>query len=51
MELCLRTPDHIYRSPTGQLTAQGGEKLESTFGNQSKAQPNDAGQKITELLS
>jgi hypothetical protein len=50
MELCLRTPDHIYRYHSAQLTAQDGEKLESTFGNQPKVQPNDAGQ-ITELLS
>jgi threonine synthase len=38
----LKDPDYIYRYHTGQLTAPGGEKLDSTFGNQPVVVPNDA---------
>jgi len=37
----LKDPDYIYKYHTGQLTAPGGEKLASTFGNQPVVVPND----------
>jgi threonine synthase len=45
----LKDPDYIYRYHTGQLTAPGGEKLESTFGNKPVVVPNDADE-IARLL-
>jgi len=46
----LKDPDYIYKYHTGQLTAPGGEKLTSTFGNQPVVAPNDADE-IARLLS
>jgi len=45
----LKDPDYIYGYHTGQLTAPGGEKIRSTYGNQPTVVPNDA-DKIASLL-
>ena len=45
----LKDPDYVYHYHTGQLETPGGEKLESTFGNQPVVMPNDPG-KIAEFL-
>ncbi len=46
----LKDPDYIYKYHTGQLTAPGGKKLASTFGNQPVVVPNDADQ-IAKMLA
>jgi threonine synthase len=45
----LKDPDYVYHYHTGQLTAPGGEKIESTFGNQPVVMPNDP-EKIAAFL-
>ena len=45
----LKDPDYVYHYHTGQLATSGGEKLESTFGNQPVVMPNDP-KKIAEFL-
>jgi len=45
----LKDPDYIYGYHTDGLTAPGGGKLRSTFGNRPVMAPNDA-QRIAELL-
>ena len=37
----LKDPDYIYKYHTGQLTAPGGDRIQSTFGNQPVVVPND----------
>ncbi len=46
----LKDPDYIYKYHTGQLTAPGGQKLASTFGNQPVVVPNDA-ERIAAMLA
>jgi threonine synthase len=45
----LKDPDYVYHYHTGELETPGGEKLESTFGNQPVVMPNDP-KKIAEFL-
>lgn len=45
----LKDPDYIYRYHTGQLEMPGGDRIQSTFGNQPIVVPSDAG-KIAALL-
>ncbi len=46
----LKDPDYIYKYHTGQLTAPGGQKLASNFGNQPVVVPNDA-DRIAKMLA
>ena len=45
----LKDTDYIYRYHTGQLEAPGGQKIQSTYGNQPIVVPNDP-DKIAALL-